>query len=204
MSKGAGKGARSRPCTCPPRMPPALNCDCTPYNDAWLPHRLSGYGDCVCSFCHAKHWVEEKQQSSSLNSPMFTLCCHAGKVCSIQLLGFRTPVDAPIRYLFHSSGNLHHSSEGYSIIDKRKSLDTSRSTFVSIIHHLHLHPLVQQEIQGLMELCNDIAIFSLYFSLCRSVPLLPLHSAPSPTHDPPIFQYFIDRHCASRFSALPC
>ena len=57
--------------------------------------------------------------------------------------------------------------------------------------------------------CDDIAIFPLFFliplrSLYRSVPLLPLHSAPSPTHDPPIFQYFVDRRRASRISAPPC
>ena len=49
-----------------------------------------------------------------------------------------------------------------------------------------------------------ISLFFLYFSLCRSVLLLPLHSAPSPTHDPPIFQYFVDRRRASRISAPPC
>ena len=49
-----------------------------------------------------------------------------------------------------------------------------------------------------------ISLFFLYFSLCRSVPLLPLHSAPSPTHDPPIFQYFVDRRRASCFLALLC
>ena len=83
MSKGAGKGEGQGHAPAPPCMPPALNCACVPYNDAWLPHRLSEYGNCVCSFCHAKHWVEEKQQGSSINNPMFTLCCNAGKVCSI-------------------------------------------------------------------------------------------------------------------------
>ena len=55
--------------------------------------------------------------------------------------------------------------------------------------------------------CNDIAIFPLfflYFSLCCSVLLLLLHSAPSPTHDPPIFQYFVNHHHTLRFSAPPC
>ena len=49
-----------------------------------------------------------------------------------------------------------------------------------------------------------ISLFFLYFSLYRSVPLLPLHSAPSPTHDPPIFQYFVDRRRALRISVPPC
>ena len=49
-----------------------------------------------------------------------------------------------------------------------------------------------------------ILLFFLCFSLDRSVPLLPLLSTPPPTHDPPIFPYFIDRHHASCFSALLC
>ena len=49
-----------------------------------------------------------------------------------------------------------------------------------------------------------ISLFFLYFSLCHSVPLLPLHSAPSPTHNPPIFQYFVDCCRASLFSAPLC
>ena len=74
--RGRGQGAQ-------PRMPPALNRACRPYNDAWLPHRLSAYGNSVCSFCHAKHWVEEKQRDSTIHNPLFTQCCNAGKVCYI-------------------------------------------------------------------------------------------------------------------------
>ena len=70
-------------------MRPAFNCARIPYNDAWLPHKLSEYGLFVCSFCHAKHWVEEKQQSSTNNNPMYTLCCHAGKVGSIGIWASR-------------------------------------------------------------------------------------------------------------------
>src|SRR5258708_6888566 len=66
-----------------PHMPPAFHCACIPYNDAWPPHRLSAYGNSVCSFCHAKHWIEEKQQSSTMNNPEFSICCHAGKGYSI-------------------------------------------------------------------------------------------------------------------------
>ena len=54
------------------------------------------------------------------------------------------------------------------------------------------------------ELLVMISLFFLYFSLCRSVLLLPLHSAPSPTHNPPIFQYFVDRRRALRSLAPPC
>ena len=72
-------------------MPPAFNHACVPYNDAWQPHRLSAYG-VVCTFCQAKHWIAEKQSTSTIANPVFTLCCHAGKVCSIYSLGFRTPV----------------------------------------------------------------------------------------------------------------
>ena len=49
-----------------------------------------------------------------------------------------------------------------------------------------------------------ISLFFLYFSLCCSVLLLLLHSAPSPTHDPLIFQYFIDHRCTLHFSAPLC
>ena len=40
---------------------------------------------------------------------------------------------------------------------KMKSLDTSMSTFVNTIHHLHLHLLVHKEIQGLMELMGPMS-----------------------------------------------
>ena len=46
-------------------------------------------------------------------------------------------------------------------------------------------------------------LYFLYFPF-RSVPLFPLHSAPSPTHDPLIFQYFIDCHRTSCFLAPLC
>ena len=49
-----------------------------------------------------------------------------------------------------------------------------------------------------------ILLFFLCFSLDRSVLLLPLLSALPPTHDPPIFPYFVNRHHASHFSALLC
>ena len=54
--------------------------------------------------------------------------------------------------------------------------------------------------------CDDIAIFPFIFFIFPfcSVPLFPLHSAPSPTHNPLIFQYFVDCHCASCFSAPLC
>ena len=75
------------------------------------------------------------------------------------IIGFQDScIDSPIRYLFHSSGNPHLSWKDCSIIDKGKSLDTSRSTFVSTIHHLHLHLLVQQEIQDLMELMEIMSL----------------------------------------------
>ena len=54
--------------------------------------------------------------------------------------------------------------------------------------------------------CNDISYFSFIFFIFPfcSVPLFPLHSAPSPTHDPLIFQYFVDCCRASRFLAPLC
>ena len=105
LPRGQGQGnALAQVC-----IPPALNHTCTPYNDAWPPHRLSAYGDSVCSFCHAKHWIEEKQQSSNMNNPLFTLCCHAGKVCSMIIRLQDSCVDSHFRYLFHSSGNPHLS-----------------------------------------------------------------------------------------------
>ena len=54
--------------------------------------------------------------------------------------------------------------------------------------------------------CDDITYFSFIFFIFpfRSVLLFPLHSAPSPTHDPPIFQYFINCRHTSHFSAPLC
>ena len=49
-----------------------------------------------------------------------------------------------------------------------------------------------------------ILLFFLCFSLACSVLLLPLLSTPPLTHDPPIFLYFINHCCTSRFSALLC
>ena len=81
--RGQARGLLRVQAPAQPRMPPPFNRACIPYNDAWPPHKLSAYGDFVCPFCHAKHWVEEKQHASAINNPIFTLCCHAGKVCSI-------------------------------------------------------------------------------------------------------------------------
>ena len=49
--------------------------------------------------------------------------------------------------------------------------------------------------------CDDIAFFSLIF-LFHSVPLLPLHSTPPLTHDPPIFLYFLNC-CHALCSSAP-
>ena len=49
-----------------------------------------------------------------------------------------------------------------------------------------------------------ISLFFLCFSLDCSVLLLPLLSAPPPTHNPLIFLYFVDCHCALCFSAPLC
>ena len=66
-------------------------------------------------------------------------------------------------------------------------------------------PLWRSHFEGMFQLSYSIVywlwwycyfpLFFPYFLFC-SILLLLLHSAPSPTHNPPIFPYFIDCHCA--------
>jgi hypothetical protein len=34
----------------------------------------------TCSYCHAYHWMDEKTVNSTKKNPLFSKCCHQGKV----------------------------------------------------------------------------------------------------------------------------
>ena len=70
MRRGVTKGQYQDHTPAKPYIPHALGCSCIPYNGSWPLHRLSAYGNSVCSFCHAKHGVEENKQSSFINNPV--------------------------------------------------------------------------------------------------------------------------------------
>ena len=75
-----------------------------------------------------------------------------------------------------------------------------------ILNYQPLSTLPAMVIEYTVSPCDDIAYFSFIFFIFpfHSVLLFPLHSAPSPTHNPPIFQYFIDCRCALHFLAPLC
>ena len=74
--------------------------------------------------------------------------------------------------------------------------------FMHLVRWLYTDPRVLGKVWSFI--MQWYRYFFLCFSLVCSVPLLPLLSAPPPTHDPPIFLYFIDCHCALRFLAPLC
>ncbi|PHZ11007.1 uncharacterized protein RHIMIDRAFT_194869, partial [Rhizopus microsporus ATCC 52813] len=44
-----------------------------------------GRMDKECSHCHALHWIDERQETSSMRNPSWELCCKQGSV-QLQLL----------------------------------------------------------------------------------------------------------------------
>ena len=60
-------------------------------------------------------------------------------------------------YLFHPSWNPTSPEKAQD----EESKNTSMSTFLNTIHHLHLHLLVQKEMQGLMDLRGTMSSNSL-------------------------------------------
>jgi len=65
--------------------------DSTPSTDHLLPVALRRYVEpldivsfgsmkYICSYCHAYHWMDEKTVNSTKTKPLFSKCCHQGKV----------------------------------------------------------------------------------------------------------------------------
>ena len=68
-----------------------------PYTNQPQRHRLSTF-TYLCQFCSAKHFLEERTSAtgSSLRHPVFSNCCHRGKV----LLHHRDIVPQPLHAFF--------------------------------------------------------------------------------------------------------
>ena len=70
-------------------------------------HEL-GRMDQTCNDCGAKFWIDEKDHSSSYETPSFTVCCAGGKVNLLPLL-------KPPLYLMH----LYTSSDTDTVLFRR-------------------------------------------------------------------------------------
>ena len=52
---------------------------CCPYQEPPVRHDF-GHMDVICQWCGALHWMNEKLNHSSVNNPIFGMCCNSSRV----------------------------------------------------------------------------------------------------------------------------
>jgi hypothetical protein len=101
----------------PPQPQPPLQLAIArlPFDPAWEVHAL-GDMNIQCPSCHALHWKAEALTSSTINNPLFGMCCYQGKISLPELhhipqalYNFFT-VNDPISKEFHSCVLFYNNS----------------------------------------------------------------------------------------------
>src|SRR6266705_4643683 len=78
-----------------------------------------------CSFCHALHWKAEALTSSTINNPLFGMCCYQGKISLPGLHYIPQPLynlftaNDPISRAFHNHILFYNNSLAMTSTGKR-------------------------------------------------------------------------------------
>lgn len=73
-------------------IPPARQ----PFRTSWPVHYL-GKMDIKCPSCGALHWKDERLTKSTINNPIFGMCCYSGKITLPQVQGAPPELDTLLR-----------------------------------------------------------------------------------------------------------